>query len=137
RPRRMAWPAFDALVAGMLLVLTARNAVLFVVAWEGMSLAAWMLVASDPTSDEGRRAGWIYLVAAHVGSAALLLLFAVLEHASGDAPTFEAIRRAGAGMPAGWLLLLGLVGFGVKAGVVPFHVWLPEAHAAAPSHVSA
>lgn len=137
RPARVAWPAFDALIAGMLLVLIARNAVLFVVAWEGMSLAAWTLVASDPGSDEGRRAGWIYLVAAHVGSAALLLLFAILAHASGNAATFDAIRSGDAALPTGWLLLLGLVGFGVKAGVIPFHVWLPEAHAAAPSHVSA
>lgn len=137
RPARLAWPAFDALVLGMLLVLVARNAVLFVIAWEGMSLAAWALVASDPSSGEGRRAGWIYLVAAHVGSAALLLLFAILAHASGDAATFDAIGRGAAALPTGWLLLLGLMGFGVKAGVIPFHVWLPEAHAAAPSHVSA
>jgi formate hydrogenlyase subunit 3/multisubunit Na+/H+ antiporter MnhD subunit len=137
RPARVAWPAFDALIAGMVLVLVARNAVLFVISWEGMSLAAWLLVASDTSSHEGRRAGWIYLVAAHVGSAALLLLFAILAHASGDAATFDAIRRDGAALPSGWLLALGLVGFGVKAGVIPFHVWLPEAHAAAPSHVSA
>src|SRR5262249_3720552 len=69
--------------------------------------------------------------------AALLLLVADLAHASGDAPTFEAIRSAGAGPPAGWLLLLVLVGFGVKARVIPVHVWLPEAHAPAPSHISA
>src|SRR5262249_12643240 len=137
RPVRISWPAFDALVAGMLLVLVARNAVLFVVAWEGMSLAAWALVASDSESREGRRAGWIYLVAAHFGSAALLLLFAILAHASGDAATFGAFRGSTTSLPPVWLLLLGLVGFGVKAGVVPFHVWLPEAHAAAPSHVSA
>jgi hydrogenase-4 component B len=137
RPARVTWPAFDALVAGMVLVLIARNAVLFVIGWEGMSLAAWALVASDASSSEGRRAGWIYLVAAHVGSAALLLLFAILAHASGDSATFTAIRAGSAELPTGWLLLLGLVGFGVKAGVIPFHVWLPEAHAAAPSHVSA
>jgi hydrogenase-4 component B len=136
RPARLAWPAFNALVVGMLLVLVARNAVLFVIAWEFMSLAAWALIASDP-SGEGRRAGWIYLVAAHVGSGALLLLFAILAHASGDSATFSAIQRGTTALPTGWLLLLGLVGFGVKAGVIPFHVWLPEAHAAAPSHVSA
>jgi len=138
RPSRLAWPAFDCLVAAMLLVLVARNAVLFVVSWEVMSLAAWSLVASDSSSAEGRRAGWITLVAAHVGSAALLLLFAILAHAAGASATFDAIRTgAPTALPTAGLLVLGLLGFGVKAGVVPLHVWLPEAHAAAPSHVSA
>ena len=126
RRARTIWCCFDALVAGMLLVLIARNAVLFVAAWELMSLAAWGLVAFGQPGAEARRAGWIYLVAAHVGSVALLLLFAILA----DAP-------AGPLAPSAWLLVLGLVGFGVKAGVIPLHVWLPEAHAAAPSHVSA
>jgi formate hydrogenlyase subunit 3/multisubunit Na+/H+ antiporter MnhD subunit len=132
------WACFGALVAGMLLVLIARNAVLFVVAWELMSLAAWGLVAFGQPGAEARRAGWIYLVAAHAGSVALLLVFAVLADASGGAASFEAIAAQGQGAaPSAWLLVLGLVGFGVKAGVIPLHVWLPEAHAAAPSHVSA
>jgi hydrogenase-4 component B len=127
RRARTIWSCFDALVAGMLLVLIARNAVLFVVAWELMSLAAWGLVAFGQPGAEARRAGWIYLVAAHVGSVALLLLFAILA----DAHVGQLV------VPNAWLLVLGLVGFGVKAGVIPLHVWLPEAHAAAPSHVSA
>lgn len=136
RAPRGTWPLYSLLVAGMLLVLLARNAVLFLAAWEGMSLAAWALVACD-ASAEGRRASWIYLVASHAGSAALFLLFAVLAQAAGDPADFAAMRAAPTALPLGALLLLGLLGFGVKAGVLPLHVWIPEAHAAVPSHVSA
>jgi len=133
---RGTWPLTALLVAGMLLVLVAHNAILFLVAWEAMSLAGWGLVACN-ASAEGRRAGWIYLIASHVGSAALLLLFAALAEAGGARADFAGLHGAADALPVGGLLALGLVGFGMKAGVLPFHVWLPEAHAAVPSHVSA
>lgn len=129
-----AWFAFNLLVAGMALLLLARNGVLFLLAWEIMSLSAWFLVAFDHEREEVQRAGWIYLVATHLGAAALFVLFLVLQNNTGS-EDFTTAPTAGA--PTALLLALALVGFGAKAGLVPLHVWLPEAHAAAPSHVSA
>jgi len=128
------WLFFNLLCAAMVTVLLARNAVLFLVAWETMSLCAYLLVTFEHERAEARRAGWIYLVAAHAGTAALLALFIVLGDALGTAPGSVAAQP---GAHVAGILALTLLGFGVKAGLVPLHVWLPEAHAAAPSHVSA
>ncbi|MGC4119228.1 MAG: proton-conducting transporter membrane subunit [Myxococcales bacterium] len=130
--------AFNLLVASMVGVLLARGAVLFLVAWEVMTLAAYVLVTFEHEEAEVRRAGWVYLVAAHVGVICLLALFLTLGSTAGslDFAAFAAMPRATGGF-AVLLFVLALVGFGVKAGLVPMHVWLPEAHAAAPSHVSA
>jgi formate hydrogenlyase subunit 3/multisubunit Na+/H+ antiporter MnhD subunit len=133
-----AWFAFNLLVAAMAVVVVARQAVLFLVAWEVMSLAAFVLVAFEHEQPDVRRAGWVFLLAAHVGTAFLVALFLVLGVRAGSFD-FEAMRAAtppGAGLAA-LLFALAFLGFGVKAGFVPLHVWLPEAHAAAPSHVSA
>jgi formate hydrogenlyase subunit 3/multisubunit Na+/H+ antiporter MnhD subunit len=122
------------LAAAMLLVISARNAVLFLCAWEAMSLASFFLVMTEHEKEHVRRAGWLYLVATHLGTACLLALFLLLGQGSSslDFANFASSPRA-----AGVLFVLALVGFGAKAGFVPFHVWLPEAHPAAPSHVSA
>jgi formate hydrogenlyase subunit 3/multisubunit Na+/H+ antiporter MnhD subunit len=138
KPLGPVWFFFCTFVAGMVLVLIARTAVLFLMAWEVMSLSAFFLVTFEHERAEARRAGWIYLVATHLGVALLVALFAVLSfHAGGT--EFGAYLRAPGSWPggAGALFALALVGFGTKAGLVPLHVWLPEAHAAAPSHVSA
>jgi formate hydrogenlyase subunit 3/multisubunit Na+/H+ antiporter MnhD subunit len=134
--RRVAasWFFFNGLCAAMVTVTLARNGILFLVAWETMSLCAYVLVSFDHESAEAGRAGWIYLIASHAGTAALLGLFVLLGDSLG-AERGGALSSAGAS--TGTLLALALVGFGVKAGIVPLHVWLPEAHAAAPSHVSA
>ena len=137
----VAWPshAFFALeVAALALVVCARSVVPFMGAWELMAIGSLLLILTEYRHAEARRAGFIYIVATHVGTLALFALFATLARGSGDW-TFDALAR-GAELSGGALvavLVLALVGFGVKAGLVPLHFWLPPAHAAAPSHVSA
>jgi|LSQX01.2.fsa_nt_gb formate hydrogenlyase subunit 3/multisubunit Na+/H+ antiporter MnhD subunit len=128
------WLFYNWLVACMGLVILARNGVLFLVAWEAMALASFFLVVYDWQEAEVGPAGWLYLVATHLGTAFLIALFVWLGRESG-AQDF-ARYAAPAGM-AGWVFLLGLIGFGTKAGLYPLHVWLPVAHPAAPSPVSA
>jgi len=124
-------------VAGMQLVVLADDAFMFMVAWEVMSLASYFLVAFEHQHAANRRAAFLYLLMAHVGALAILLGFGVLAGLGGGF-TFDAMRAAPQGI--GWasiVFALALTGFGVKAGLVPVHAWLPEAHPAAPSHVSA
>ena len=138
-PRPVAAAKLNLLLVAMALVLIARHAILFLVAWEVMTLLAYLLVTLDHGDAEVRRAGWVYLIASHVAMVALFALFLALGTRAGGALDFAAFadawRAPGAG--AVTILLLALLGFGIKAGVVGLHVWLPEAHAAAPSHVSA
>jgi formate hydrogenlyase subunit 3/multisubunit Na+/H+ antiporter MnhD subunit len=126
--------AFDLLLASMALITVASNLVLFLVAWEAMTLFSYALVVTDHDSRAVRGAGFLYLVAAHLATAALLILFVTLAAASGS---WGMTPGNAAWHAPGWLFLLALVGFGTKAGVAPFHVWLPDAHASAPGHVSA
>src|SRR5205823_10364118 len=115
------------------------NGLLFLVAWEVMALASYFLVIFHDDKEEVRQAGWTYLVASHLGTAFLLALFALLGKHAGTL-NFDDMAWAGQRLPVeatSVLFLLAVVGFGTKAGFMPFHVWLPEAHPAAPSHVSA
>jgi formate hydrogenlyase subunit 3/multisubunit Na+/H+ antiporter MnhD subunit len=124
-------------LAGMVTVLLADDAYAFMVAWEVMALSSYFLVTTDHQIPDIRRAGFLYLLIAHVGAVALLLAFGVLQGGHGDY-SFDTMRLAE--MTPYWasvVFLLALFGFGAKAGLVPMHVWLPEAHPAAPSPVSA
>lgn len=133
----VSWFFFNLLAGSMLLVVVARNAMLFLLAWEVMSLASFFLVMFESEQASVRRAGWIYLIATHIGTAFLLVLFAMFgRHA--DTLDFSGFALANAAPAmAGTAFLLAVIGFGTKAGFMPLHVWLPEAHPAAPSHVSA
>ena len=126
-------------LVGMTLVLLADDAYMFMVAWETMALASYFLVTTDHNIPDIRKAGYLYLLIAHVGAIAILLSFGVMQGGNGIAAyTFDAMRAAH--LTSFWssvAFLLALFGFGAKAGMVPLHVWLPEAHPAAPSPVSA
>jgi formate hydrogenlyase subunit 3/multisubunit Na+/H+ antiporter MnhD subunit len=130
-------PFFPAYLAGMNLVVLADDAFTFLVAWEFMSLTSWALVLADHRAPENTRAAFIYLVMASFGTLCLLLAFGLLAGPEGGY-VFATIRGTHP-QPAitALVLLLVLVGAGSKAGLVPLHVWLPLAHPAAPSHVSA
>ena len=121
----------------MALVLLADDAYLFMVAWETMAISSYFLVTTDHKIPEIRSAGFLYLLIAHVGAIAILLCFGVMQGGHGDY-TFAAMRaHPVAPFWASVAFLLALFGFGAKAGMLPLHVWLPEAHPAAPSPVSA
>jgi len=124
-------------VVGMLLVVLADDAFLFMVAWELMSLSSYFLVAFQHEHAANRRAAFLYLLMAHFGGLAILLGFGVLA-AFGGGFDFDAMRTAQlTPLWAGVAFGLTFLGFGLKAGLVPFHAWLPEAHPVAPSHISA
>jgi hydrogenase-4 component B len=135
-PERVV-PFFPAFLAGMTLVVLADDAFTFLLSWEFMSLTSWALVISHHRLPENVRAGYIYLLMASFGTLALLLAFGLLAGSDG-LYTFAQMRTAHPAAATGALvLLLVLIGAGSKAGLVPLHAWLPLAHPAAPSHVSA
>lgn len=129
------WFFYNLLLSGMMLVVVARNGLLFLIAWEVMSLSSFFLVTFEYEKPMVRQAGWIYLIATHIGTAFLIVFFVLLGQQAGSLD----FDRAGAiqSSVAGVMFLLAVIGFGTKAGFMPLHVWLPYAHPAAPSHVSA
>jgi hydrogenase-4 component B len=135
-PQRVL-PFFPAFLAGMNLVVVADDAFTFLLSWEFMSLTSWALVVSHDRSAETLRAGLVYIVMAGLGTLALLLAFGILAGPGGQY-AFASMRAHGLGADATMaVLLLALLGAGSKAGIFPLHAWLPLAHPAAPSQVSA
>jgi formate hydrogenlyase subunit 3/multisubunit Na+/H+ antiporter MnhD subunit len=135
-PQRVL-PFYPAYLAAMNLVVMADDAFSFLVAWEFMSLTSWALVIADHQLRENMRAGFVYLLMASFGTLALLLAFGLLAGAGGNY-AFDTIRAVHPSAGAGALVfILAIIGSGSKAGLVPLHAWLPLAHPAAPSHVSA
>jgi formate hydrogenlyase subunit 3/multisubunit Na+/H+ antiporter MnhD subunit len=135
-PQRVT-PLMPLFLFGMNGVLIADDAFVFLVAWEFMSLASWLLVLSDHTNAQARKAASVYLIMAAFGTFCLLAAFGLMAGAGG-VYDFAGIRaHPAAGLAAAAVVFLALLGAGSKAGLVPLHVWLPLAHPAAPSHVSA
>lgn len=126
---------FSILIASMALVVTAANILTFMVSWEIMSLSSFFLVIYGHESAENRKAGYLYFVFTHVGAMFILAAFGLIYGHTGSfdfaimADVPEAVKIL--------IFVLCFIGFGSKAGVFPFHVWLPHAHPAAPSHISA
>jgi hydrogenase-4 component B len=120
-------------------VFTASNAFLFLIAWEMMALSAWCLVSFEHWRDATRKAGVLFFVMSHAGTGCLLIGFLLLSVRAGslDFSSFAALGHTLSGPWQAAIFLLFFAGFGVKAGVIPLHIWLPEAHPVAPSNISA
>ncbi len=129
---------YNTFILGMILVVAASNALLFLIVWEIMSVASYFLVVFDRAEPENVKAGFLYLVMTHVGTAFIIAAFLLMYRYTGSFD-FSAMKAA-AGIIPEWIRTLiffaALIGFGTKAGLIPFHVWLPGAHPAAPSQVS-
>lgn len=134
---------YSLFIVGMLLVVLADDAFFFLVAWELMAVSSYFLVMYEDEKAENRRAAYLYLVIAHVGAIAILLSFGVMAGLANGFESFQGYTFASmraTTYPAGWAtaaFFLAFFGFAAKAGVIPLHVWLPEAHPVAPSNVSA
>ena len=139
RPLGMFGLMFNGFLLGMSLVTCAANVFTFLLAWELMAVTSYFLVMTESDSPETREAGLWYAAMAHLALVLLLPMFLLMAPAA-DATAFADLRMGARALPAivrDGVFLLALVAFGAKAGVVPLHVWLPRAHPAAPSHVSA
>jgi len=134
---RMHWFFFSLLVVAMTAVLLAKNAFFFIISWETMSLAAYVLIVTANRESATIKAGWIFMVMAHVGTALLLALFFYIGSITGSYEFSVWNHHTFLPFEKNVIFILSLCAFGCKAGFIPFHLWLPLAHPAAPAHVSA
>jgi hydrogenase-4 component B len=128
---------FGLVTAGMALLVVARNSLLFLVGWEIMALSAFFLVTTEDHDQEVRKAGWVYLACTHTATLCLFAMFALLRSGVGSYSLTPIPSEAITNKFETAVFTLAVLGFGLKAGVMPLHLWLPGAHAMAPSHVSA
>lgn len=136
---RVLGSLFNGFLLSMTLVVIADNGFFFLIVWELMSLLSYFLVVTEHEKSDVRYAGFFYLIMTHVGTAFIILAFLIFFQTSGSF-SFESFRHPEQPLPEGMrtlAFLMALIGFGAKAGIVPLHVWLPYAHPAAPSHISA
>ncbi|MDE3244636.1 MAG: hypothetical protein KGN80_01020 [Acidobacteriota bacterium] len=124
------------LVVGMTFVFLARQGIFFILAWETMAVSAFFLIGTDHEDEKVRRAAWIYLVATHLGTVLLTAMVILLARRSGGWLWIPLLGSVSPKLDT-TILILAIVGFAFKAGWIPFHFWLPAAHAGSPSHVSA
>lgn len=130
---------YQLFIAGMLMVVAANNGIFFLLAWEIMSIASFFLVIYDYQEKENIKAGLLYLIMTHVGTVFILIALILLYRYTGSFE-FSAMRANIGLLPTqikNIVFILALIGFGTKAGIIPLHIWLPSAHPAAPSHISA
>ncbi|MCX9085400.1 MAG: hydrogenase 4 subunit B [Candidatus Methanoperedens sp.] len=130
---------YNIFILSMILVVSANNVVMFLIVWELMSIISYLLVLFEHENKEARKAGFIYIVMTHIGTGFIILSLMILAGSSGSF-NFNTFNAAAAALSPGLkdaVFIFALIGFGTKAGIVPLHIWLPYAHPAAPSNVSA
>src|SRR3989344_2033338 len=130
---------YHTFILGMIAVVSGNNALFFLIGWELMSIASYFLVVYDRNDNNNVKAGFLYLVMTHVGTAFIMLAFLLAYKFTGSFD-FTVIAGAASAIPPlvkNSIFVLAIIGFGTKSGIIPFHVWLPEAHPAAPSSISA